>query len=61
MNRIQYSKEDIRKNKQSLERFSKTTMEEHTDVDNKATKLEQDIRKNAPRVMKHMNEDHEDV
>ncbi|OEU06888.1 hypothetical protein FRACYDRAFT_252518 [Fragilariopsis cylindrus CCMP1102] len=59
MNRIQYSEQDIRKNKQSLERFSKTTMEEHTDVDNRV-KLEQDIRKNAPRVMKHMNEDHED-
>ena len=59
MNRIQYSEQDIRKNKQSLERFSKTTMEEHTDVDKKA-KLEKDIRKNAPRVMKHMNEDHED-
>jgi hypothetical protein len=58
MNRIRYSEQDIRKNKRSLERFSETTMEKVTDVDNQA-KLEKDIRKNAPRVMKHMNEDHE--
>lgn len=49
-----------------MERLSKTTMEVDTDVDvdvdvvENKVKLEKDIRKNTPRVMKHMNDDHED-